>query len=576
MNHFIRSVLLLIQILVFSYPVFAAKVTATVDATNINKSDIFTFKIEAEGVDTSPKVDITPILNAFSIVSGPSQQTNISWVNGKMKSSRNLTWTLSPSKTGILTIPSLKVMFGKKTFRTKPIKIKVSQGKALSTSGDLFLTSEIDKSEVYPGEQITVTYKIYTKVNISIEDLELPKFVGFWTEELFAPNRIEFRKVNLKGVSYNVARIYTVALFPTKSTDLYLDPMKVKCNVAVKSKGRRRSIWDDPFFDTFNRQKTVTKLLQTEKTQIKIKSFPAGKPTDYSGAVGSFTLTSSVDMNSVKLNEAITLSIHLNGSGNISMFSLPEFQFPNSFEVFPPTSTIKKEPFRDNITGSVNWEYILIPRQEGKFTLPSVTLPYFYPQSKQWKIASTTPIRVTVLPGDKRELVATGLTKQEVELLSSDIRYTRREIPKWIDKNSKGTALQFVTLYSLAFLLFLSPRFANIFQNNQLGTAEIRRSKKALKFSENTLKFPSDNVYSHVSKVLYHYIKDKFSLSTDNLDPLTVYSLLKGKVQEKDLDSLVHILKTCDSGQYAPGENLNKENFITNVRKLLNRIDKNA
>ena len=106
MNHFIRSVLLLSQILVFSYPVFAAKVTATVDATNINKSDIFTFKIEAEGVDTSPKVDITPILNAFSIVSGPSQQTNISWVNGKMKSSRNLTWTLSPSKTGILTIPS--------------------------------------------------------------------------------------------------------------------------------------------------------------------------------------------------------------------------------------------------------------------------------------------------------------------------------------------------------------------------------------------------------------------------------------------------------------------------------------
>ena len=90
------------------------------------------------------------------------------------------------------------------------------------------------------------------------------------------------------------------------------------------------------------------------------------------------------------------------------------------------------------------------------------------------------------------------------------------------------------------------------------------------------MKFPPDNVYSHVSKVLYHYLKDKFSLPTDNLDPLAVYSLLKGKVQEEDLDSLVHILKTCDSGQYAPGENLNEENLITNVRKLLNRIDKNA
>ena len=99
---------------------------------------------------------------------------------------------------------------------------------------------------------------------------------------------------------------------------------------------------------------------------------------------------------------------------------------------------------------------------------------------------------------------------------------------------------------------------------------------KALKSAESTLKFSPDNVYSHVSKVLYHYLKDKFSLSTDNLDPLTVYSLLKGKVQEEDLDSLVHILKMCDSGQYAPGKKLNEENLITNVRKLLNRIDKNA
>jgi hypothetical protein len=308
---------------------------------------------------------------------------------------------------------------------------------------------------------------------MSIQGLEMPKFVGFWVEELFAPSRVEYRKVNLKGVQYNVAQLYSGALFPTKTGELFLDPMKVKCNVTVKNKKRRKSIWNDPFFDSFSRQQTVPKVLLTEKTLINVKPYPEGKPADFTGAVGSFTLAAFADMKSVKTNEAITLKVKLQGTGNISMFSLPEFDFPQTLEVFPPTSTIKKEPLRDNITGSVSWEYILIPRQEGRFIIPRIELPFFDSKTEEWNRTSTRPIQISVLPGETFAEVSSGLTKEEVVLLGSDIRYIRREIPQWIYRKYSGLSFEILTLYGLSLIFFISPGFMKNIQRNKGGTEDI-------------------------------------------------------------------------------------------------------
>ena len=555
---------------------FAAKVTASVDATSISQNDVFTFKIEAKDAGFNPKVDITPLLKNFSVVSGPSQQTSMSWINGKMQTSRNLTWTLVPMKTGTLTIPSLSVSVGNKSFRTKTIRMKVSRGKQLAEAKDLFLTVELDKSEVYPGEQVTVIYKLFTRVNMSIQDLEMPKFVGFWVEELFAPNRVEFRKVNLKGIQYNVAQLYSAALFPTKTGELFLDPMKVKCNVTVKNKKRRKSIWDDPFFDSFSRQQTVPKVLLTEKTLINVKPYPDGKPADFTGAVGSYTLSASADMKSVKTNEAITLKVKLQGTGNISMFSLPEFDFPQTLEVFPPTSTIKKEPLRDNITGSVSWEYILIPRQEGRFIIPRIELPFFDSKTEEWDRTSTRPIQISVLPGETSAEVFSGLTKEEVVLLGSDIRYIRREIPQWIYRKYSGLSFEILTLYGLSLIFFISPGFMKNIQRNKGGTEDIRRSKKALKTAMRALNKTQGDIFSHASRIQYRYLKDRFLLSTDNLDPLTAESLLANSIPDGELKELIHMLKICDTGQYAPGKKAEEKSLITDVKSLLKRIDAHA
>ena len=576
MIKFPPSILLFIVYFGLNSYAFGAKVTASVDATSISQNDVIMFKIEAKDAESNPKVDITPLLKNFSVVSGPSQQTSMSWINGKMQTSRNLTWTLVPMKTGTLTIPSLSVSVGNKSFRTKTIRMKVSRGKQLAAAKDLFLTMELDKSEVYPGEQVTVIYKLFTRVNMSIQGLEIPKFVGFWVEELFAPNRVEFRKVNLKGIQYNVAQLYSAALFPTKTGELFLDPMKVKCNVTVKNKKRRKSIWDDPFFDSFSRQQTVPKVLLTEKTLIKVKPYPDGKPADFTGAVGSFTLAAFADMKSVKANEAITLKVKLQGTGNISMFSLPEFDFPQTLEVFPPTSTIKKEPLRDNITGSVSWEYILIPRQEGRFIIPRIELPFFDSKTEEWNRTSTRPIQISVLPGETSAEVSSGLTKEEVVLLGSDIRYIRRGIPQWIYRKYSGLSFEILTLYGLSLIFFISPGFMKNIQRNKGGTEDVRRSKKALKTAMRALNKTQGDIFSHVSRIQYRYLKDRFLLSTDNLDPLTAESLLANSIPDGELKELIHMLKICDTGQYAPGKKAEEKSLISDVKSLLKRIDDHA
>jgi hypothetical protein len=435
---------------------------------------------------------------------------------------------------------------------------------------------ELDKSEVYAGEQVTVIYKLFTRVNMSIQGLEMPKFVGFWVEELFAPSRVEYRKVNLKGIQYNVAQLYSAALFPTKTGELFLDPMKVKCNVTVKNKKRRKSIWNDPFFDSFSRQQTVPKVLLTEKTLINVKPYPEGKPADFTGAVGSFTLAAFADMKSVKANEAITLKVKLQGTGNISMFSLPEFDFPQTLEVFPPTSTIKKEPLRDNITGSVSWEYILIPRQEGRFIIPRIELPFFDSKTKEWNRTSTLPIQISVLPGETFAEVSSGLTKEEVVLLGSDIRYIRREIPQWIYRNYSGLSFEILTLYGLSLIFFISPAFIKNVQRNKGGAEDVRRSKKALKTAMRALNKTQGDIFSHASRIQYRYLKDRFLLSTDNLDPLTAESLLANSIPDGELKELIHMLKICDTGQYAPGKKAEEKSLITDVKSLLKRIDAHA
>ena len=565
---------LLVPIILLLHIVSGQSVTASVDANQLAVNETFTFKIEAKDADNLPRINLSPLEKNFTIVSGPAQQTSYQWINGKATSSKTLTWTLVPNKKGQLTIPTLIVTVDGKKLKTKPIRINVKESGQVVNKDELFLLAEINQDDVYVGEQVTVTYKLYTRVQMSLEDIKYPESVGFWTEELSVPRPPRFNQTTISGVVYNVATLYKVALFPTKIGELELSPMTVRVNVQLQKKRKRqRSVFDDPFFNSFFNE-TVQKVLRTEARRIRVKPYPAGQPANFTGAVGEFKLTASVDTDKVKANEAVTYYVELQGTGNLNMFSLPKLNFPETMEVFPPTASFKQKQLWDQFTGNMKWEYILIPRQAGRVFLPRIELAYFNPKDEQFHSIRSRSVELNISPAkDQLTSGTSGFTKEEIALLGQDIHYNVTSSPTWVERGSRGIPIWVWTSYILAAGLFLAPVTLTRYQQQRIATAGQRMSHRALKRALKSLQTQSS--IENVSSTIYTYLKERWQLQTDKMDPLYVEQELSGIIPPGELEDLIQLLKDCDAGRYAPGI-MTDQDIAGTAGILLKKVDSHA
>jgi len=565
---------LLVPIILLFQIVTGQSVTATVDVNQLAVNETFTFKIEAKGSDNMPRINLAPLEKNFTIVSGPAQQTSYQWINGKATSSKTLTWTLVPNKKGQLTIPTLVVTVDGKRLKTKPIHMNIKGSGQVAKKDELFLLAEIDQDEVFVGEQVTVTYKLYTRVQMSLEDIKYPESVGFWSEELSVPRPPRFNQTTISGVVYNVATLYKVALFPTKTGELELSPMTVHCNVQIKKKRKKqRSVFDDPFFNSFFNE-TVQKILRTEARKIRVKPYPAGQPANFTGAVGAFEISSYVDTDKVKANEAVTYYVELQGTGNLNMFSLPKLDFPETMEVFPPTASFEQKQLWDQFTGNMKWEYILIPRQAGRVFLPRIELAFFNPKDEQFHSISSRSVELNISPAkDQLTSGSSGFTKEEIALLGQDIHYNISSSPKWIERGRREMPIWVWTSYVLAAVLFLAPVTLTRYQQQRIANAGQRMSHRALKRALKSLKIQSD--VENVASTIYSYLKERWQLQTDKMDPLNVEQELNGIIPPEELEELIQLLKDCDAGRYAPGTMTNQDMAGT-AGILLKKVDSRA
>jgi len=572
MVNYLRS--LLIYLFLLSH-MSGGSVRATVDANSITINETFTFRIEAQETDKIPSVNISSLLDDFTIVSGPAQQTNYSWTNGKSTSTKSLSWTLAPNRAGRLVIPELIISTGGKKYKTNPIRINVQKSGAVTSAKELFVLTEIDKDELYMGEQVTVTYKLYTRVQLGLEKIDYPKSVGFWQEDLSIPQPPRFNRTSIKGVEYQVATLYKVALFPTKTGSLEISPMSITAQVKTKQKNNRRSIWDDPFFSSFN-NRTVQKLIRTDVVKVNVNPYPEGQPADFTGAVGDFNIRTWVDTSQVRINEAVTLNVELRGTGNINMFSLPEINFPGDMDVFPPNSSFEKEKLWDQYTGTMLWEYILIPRGSGRYQLPRIQLSFLNPKDGSWNKTGAKSISLNVLPGEDDFISSTkGFTKEEISLLGSDIRYNTTSISNWVLRNEPTISIRSLSSHIIAAILFLLPIPITRFKGHRLNNARKRQSNKALKKALKNLIKPEEDPFMQVSRVLYIYLKDRFFLSSEHLDPLSVKRALKGIIEADHLDALIKILKLCDAGRYGPDASEVQDTLLDDAKNILYKLDSN-
>jgi len=541
----------------------------SVDRNRLEEGDMLTLSVEANGSDDFAMVDISPVKKDFEVVSGPGQQTNIQWINGTMSSTKTLTWTLSPKRSGTLVIPALNGTVDGKTFKGKPIQIKVQSSNS-ANDNSVFIVGEIDKNKAHLGEQITLTYKLYKNVNMSIEPFQMPEFPGFWVEELYTPQRVQYRNVTLQGVKYQVANLGQVALFPIPSESHIIPELKVKVQVETRKQKRKRDPFFDPFFDSFFTQ-TKTKIIRSKSKKITVKPFPEPRPFDFSGAVGSFEISAKADRKTGKVNEGLTFTISLEGTGNMGLFSIPDIKFPDNIEAFPPTDKFEKDSFRDDLTGIQTWEYILIPRMAGSITIPRVQMSYYNPKTEQWHRTQTDPLEIPIEAGDQSLAGNSGLTKREVELIGQDIRYIKSDEISFEVKKVGRTAIFF---YLASILIFLSPGFISRLTGYRLSTAEGRQIRGALKSGLKDMKKSSDDPFEAATKGFYFFLQQKLVLTTTQLDPSTVEKILSNRVSHESLQTLVSCLKSCDAGKYAPGGIERESTILAEMTAIMKQIDK--
>ena len=546
-------------------------VSASVDANNISKSETFGFKIIATNADESPSVDISPLSTNFRVISGPAQQTNIQWINGAMTSTRSLTWTLLAMKNGKLNIPSMNVRVGNKNYKTNPIGIVVEKGLGKAQVANLFIEAKPDKEQIHLGEQVTITYRLFTRTNLSVESIEYPKSIGFWSEDLLPARTARFNNTQINGINYKVATLYKSAMFPTQIGKLRISPMTAICNVEV-SQRKRRGVFDDPFFNSMFKE-TQRKFIESDTLTINVVPYPESPPVDFTGAVGSFTINTWIDTPQVSVNEAVSLHVLLQGTGNLNQFKINQIDFPQNMEVFPPTSSFKRDEFRDQITGEQKFEYILIPRQAGSYNIKSIPLTYFDPALDQFLTIKSQPLVLTVSPGDGIAITNKKI-KEDVDLIANDIRYIKTDPHIKLNPTNGVFPLWVLSSYIISMGLFMFPTVFMRINRYRDNSFDFRANRAALRAALKDINKDSSDPFAHTSFVMYKYFKTKLYLRSDNLDPLILENILKSKLPPELLDKTISLAKICDASRFSPNSTKKINDIISEFKKLLTDIDK--
>ncbi|OGU67429.1 MAG: hypothetical protein A2X62_15230, partial [Stygiobacter sp. GWC2_38_9] len=419
---------------------YAQKFSASIERTTVGQNDRFQVDFTFEGGDVNSVSNFRqPNFAGFRVLSGPNQSSSMQIINGRASGSISLSYILQPSNVGEFTMGSASIDYAGKTYSTQPIKIKVEKGspqqQQQSSSGgynqqelakSVFIVAEANKSRVIQGEQITITYKLYTKLNIASPQItKLPSYEGFWSEEIGPIKQINFDLEMYRGERFRVAKIKQVALFPSKTGTLNVTPFELNVPVIVKKKRTGNDMFDEFFNDSFfGRSETVQFLAKSNTLKVQVDPLPGGAPASFNGAVGNFTFRAEVDKQNVTTNESITLRMNLSGSGNIKLLNAPQPQLPGGFEKYEP-KTVENINRGGVVSGQKIIDYLIVPRSSGTKEIPAVEFTYFNPSSKKYVTLKSQTFKINVRPGVGGEVASNNFAKEDVKLLSQDIRYIK-------------------------------------------------------------------------------------------------------------------------------------------------------
>ena len=379
----------------------AQNFTASVDRNPVGVGEQFTLTLSVDGATSVGDLKL-PVMTNFLVLSGPNQSTNMQWINGQVTQSVTFTYILQPRDAGKYTIGSASVNVGGKNLQTKPIPIEVIQGapqqkQQQQKSGqqqsveqqigdNLFLRAVVDRAKVYQGEQVTVTWKVYTRVNIVNYTLSKQASIpNAWTEDLEIAQQVSLTREVYEGKQWNVGTLKKLALFPTSSGTLEINPLEVECIVQVQMKRQSNNPFDNFFNDPFfGNVQNVNHKIASQKIKLEVLPLPSNPPASFVGNVGTFKMDAKITKDNVNTNEAVSLKIKISGTGNVKLIESPNVVLPNDFQKFDPKISEDINRKNEIISGTKSFEYVMIPRYPGKKKIDAVEFSYFDTKKKEY------------------------------------------------------------------------------------------------------------------------------------------------------------------------------------------------
>lgn len=601
-----------ILILIFSASggcgdLFSQKFTASVNKNKVAVGEVFQldFSINASGKNFTP-----PSFNDFTLYSGPNQSTTMQIINGSMSQSITLSYYLAAKKEGTFIIGSASITVGNNTLQSNAITIEVVKGgntqqtqtqsqggtqdktSGKASSENLFAKTSVSKSKVYAGEQIVITHKVYTRMNLKgFQDVKFPSYNGFWAQEMGRNTQYEVTTENVDGVPYNVVEIKKAFLFAQRNGKIEIEPLEVKCVVREKS-GKRNDPFEqffghDPFFG-FDSYKDVLYTVKSNAIIIEVLPLPeTGKPADFPGAVGNFSMNATIDKDKVKANEGVNLKITISGKGNLKLIDPPKMNFPDEIESYDPKINENISVNGSGVTGSKTFEYLLIPRHEGVYTIPLWNFNYFDAEKKMYVALLSKEFTITVekgASGSANNPVISSVAKENVKMIGSDIRYIKTGN---INLEKRGEYFFSSPIFTagfavppLIFLAFLFLRREHIRRNSDLILVKKRNAsrvaKKQLAHAEKFMKNnDTENFFINILSALYNYTEHKMNISTAEHSKEKVIQELKEKnVSEETINELVKLLDECEFARYAPAsQSGNLEDVYSRAENIITKIE---
>lgn len=484
-------------------PLYADSFTASVNRASIGVGERIEVSFTIDGAGA--RNFTPPDFGTLRVLSGPNQQQSVQMTNGTMKQEIRLSYIVQATQEGTTAIGPAEITIGQKRYKSSPINIAVGKAAARNTDEgaagsleekirrDVMIKAVVSKQKVRRGEFLSVTWKLMTRAELTkFEIARRPSLDGFWTEELAEVSSVTLQDEVINGERWRTAVLKRTALFPQRDGKLTIDPMEAKVGVRIAMQGGR-----NPFDAFFGRYKDEEILISSPAITITADPLPKS-PASFAGFVGKLAAERRLDKDSVAIGEPITIRTTLRGAGNLGLLEPARVDLPTTFETWEPKKTPKIAKSENGISGSVEWEQVVIPRASGTYKIPAYTITYFDPAGGSYKDAAIPERTIIVgngaFAGDTSAVAA--LRKQRFDTLSDDIRWfasydgtlTKPGEPLW------GSPLFWTLVTSPWALTLLLPVLAKR-RREQLGTADGRR-KTALaeldKAIDNLKKYPHD------------------------------------------------------------------------------------